>query len=148
MLLSLCLQQVNFELPTPSSIQVSLTLSYKRKVDKQDLDVMVAIYQNGQVTNCTAGENRGKLLTNEFVVRGLEKACTFHDWPAKKPIAGQVRFKLWDGFVRAKCGLVVFLQNSTTLEIQGAERVELSESIETMVPNADVEAAPSDDLFT
>lgn len=141
-------QHVSFELPTPSSIQVSLTLSYKRKVDKQDLDVMVAIYQNGQVTDCTAGENRGKLLTNEFVVRGLEKACTLHDWPAKKPITGQVRFKLWDGFVRAKCGLVVFLQNSTTLEIQGAERVELPESIESMVPNADVEAAPSDDLFT
>lgn len=143
------MQRANFDLPSPSMLQVSLTLSYKRKVEKQQaLDVMVAIYQNGLVTDCTAGENRGKLLTNEFIVRGLEKACTLQDWPAKKPTTGQVKFQLWDSFVRPKSGLVVFLQNPTTLEIYGAERVELPESIDTMVPKEDHEASPSDALFT
>jgi hypothetical protein len=138
----------SYDLPFTSTLQVSLTLSYRKRVDKQGLDVMVAIYQNGAVTDCTAGENRGKFLTNEFVVRGLEKACTLQDWPAKKAITGQVRFILWDDFVRAKCGLVVFLQNPSTLEIQGAERVELSESIDTMVPKQDVEEFTTEDLFT
>jgi hypothetical protein len=138
----------SYELPFTSTLQVSLALSYRKRVDKQGLDVMVAIYQNGEVTDCTAGENRGKYLTNEFVVRGLEKACTLRDWPAKKTIKGQVRFILWDGFVRAKCGLVVFLQNPSTLEIHGAELVELPESIDTMVPKEDVEEFTTEDLFT
>lgn len=138
----------SYELPFTSTLQVSLALSYRRRVEKQGLDVMVAIYQNGEVTNCTAGENRGKILTNEYVVRGLEKACTVQDWPAKKTIRGRVRFVLWDGFVRAKCGLVVFLQNPITLEIHGAELVELPDSIDSMVPKEDVEEFTTEDLFT
>jgi hypothetical protein len=116
---------VTFESTEPSTLQVSVTVSTKKKTTDETVDVMVALYENGLVTECTAGENRGKLLTNEYVVRGLETACTLQEGVPKKPVSGQVLFELWPGFSTSTTGIVVFLQNPTSKEIYGAEHFQL-----------------------
>lgn len=108
-----------------SSIEVSLSGPLKFKVEGYSLDILVALYENGHVTDCTKGENRGRVLTNDFVVRCLEKACTVKDVSGRKTVTGKVTFNLWEGYNRSKCGLVMFFQNTSTMEIQGAQSLEL-----------------------
>lgn len=74
---------------------------------------MVALYENGLVTNCEKGENKGRVLANDFVVRKLEKLCTVEDISAKKMVSGTVSFPLWEGFDSGKCGMALFVQNSS-----------------------------------
>jgi hypothetical protein len=125
----LVLKQVTFESTEPSTLQVSVTVSTKKKTTDETVDVMVALYENGLVTECTAGENRGKLLTNEYVVRGLETACTLQEGVPKKPVSGQVLFELWRGFSTSTTGIVIFLQNPASKEIFGAEHFQLPDTL-------------------
>ncbi|KAF8369887.1 hypothetical protein HHK36_032081 [Tetracentron sinense] len=105
--------QATFQRPSPDSLQVSLTGALRTKVDSQGAHVMVALYENGLLTDCPKGENRGRVLTNDFVVRKLEKLCTVKDISAKKSVSGTVNFSLWEGFNSSKCGVAVFVQNSS-----------------------------------
>jgi len=113
--------------PSESSMEVSLSGPLRFKVEGYSLDILVALYENGHVTDCTKGENKGRVLTNDFVVRCLEKACTVKDVSARKTVTGKVTFNLWEGYSRSKCGLVMFFQNASTLEIQGAQSLALPE---------------------
>ncbi|XP_010268858.1 PREDICTED: uncharacterized protein LOC104605699 [Nelumbo nucifera] len=105
--------QATFQRPSADILQVSLTGALRTKVDSQGASVMVALYENGLVTNCPKGENRGRVLSNDFVVRKLEKLCNVKDISAKKTISGTVNFSLWEGFSSSKCGIAVFVQNSS-----------------------------------
>jgi hypothetical protein len=122
--------QAIFKQPTPAELCVSLSISLKFKLEGYALDVMVAIYENGLVTDCAKGENKGRILTNDFVVTGLEKACSIRDLQAKKTSKGEVTFELWEGFDRTKCGVVVFLQNPTSMEIFGAQQVDIPDHVQ------------------
>lgn len=119
--------QVSFSRPSPLDLEVSLSISFKLKVEG-NVDVMVAIFENGQVTDCAKGENRGRVLTNDSVVRGLEKACTLQNGQSKK-VQGQVSLKLWEGFSKAKCGMAVFLQNPSSMEVYGAQLLEFPDDV-------------------
>lgn len=121
--------QATFNQLSPDELKVSLNISLKSKVEGYKLDVMVAIYENGLVTDCAKGENRGRILTNDFVVTGLVRACTIQDLPAKKVTKGEVILQLWEGFVRSNCGVVVFLQNPTSLEVFGAQQIDLPDDV-------------------
>lgn len=114
--------------PSESSIEVSVSGPLRFKVEGYSLDILVALYENGLVTDCTKGENKGRVLTSDFVVRCLEKACTVKDVSARKTVTGKVTFNLWEGYSRSKCGLVMFFQNTSTLEIQGAQSLELPDT--------------------
>lgn len=103
--------QARFERPSPDSLQVSLTGALRTKVDSQGADVMVALYENGLLTDCPTGDNQGRVLSNDFVVRRLEKLRTVEDISAKKTVTGTVNFSLWNGFNSRKCGIAVFVQN-------------------------------------
>ncbi|KAF8376810.1 hypothetical protein HHK36_031518 [Tetracentron sinense] len=105
--------QARFRRPSPQKLQVSLKGSLREKVDSRGVDVMVALYENGLVTDCTKGENRGRVLSNDFLVRKLEKLCTVKDISAKKTVTGTVNFQLREGFNSRKCGVAVFVQNSS-----------------------------------
>ncbi|CAN4104134.1 unnamed protein product [Withania somnifera] len=91
-------QCATFERPTPESLQVSLQGSLRSKVDNNGANVMIALYECGLVTDITTGENKEKMLANDYVVRKLEKLCSVKDDTAKKTISGTVTFSLWDGF--------------------------------------------------
>ncbi|XP_077254041.1 uncharacterized protein LOC143893000 [Tasmannia lanceolata] len=120
--------QATFQRPSPDSLQVCLTGALRTKVDSHGADVMVALYENGLVTDCTAGENRGRVLTNDFVVRKLEKLCTLKDIPARKTVTGSVNFSLWPGFNSSKSGAVVFVQNRS-LHSFGSQQFQLPQNL-------------------
>lgn len=119
--------QATFERPSPESLQVSLTGALRTKVDGNGVKVMVALYESGLVIDCPSGENKGRVLSNDYVVRKLEKLCTVKDVSAKKTISGTITFPLWEGFNATKCGLVVFLQNSSH-HIFGSQKFQLPDN--------------------
>ncbi|KAE8729788.1 Dynein light chain type 1 family protein [Hibiscus syriacus] len=101
----------NFQRPTSETLEVNLTGALRYRVDNNVDNVMVALYESGLVNECLSGENKGKVLYNDFVVRKLEKLCTVDDISAKKTLSVTVTFTLWDGFSSSKCSIVVFVQN-------------------------------------
>lgn len=106
-------------------MEVSLNGALKSKVDSHGADIMVALYENGLVTDCPRGENKGRVLSNDYVVRRLEKLCTVKDLPPKKTVSGTVNFSLWDSFNSSRCGLVVFVQSSSSHQIFGSQCLQL-----------------------
>ncbi|XXG59530.1 hypothetical protein AAC387_Pa04g1601 [Persea americana] len=120
--------QATFQRSTPDSLHISITGALRTKVDNKGADVMVALCENGLVTDCSKGENRGRVLSNDFVVRRLEKLCVVKDISAKKPISGNVEFPLWDGFNGSKCAVVVFVQNSA-LHVFGSQLFQLPDDL-------------------
>ncbi|KAB2032807.1 hypothetical protein ERO13_D05G362300v2 [Gossypium hirsutum] len=120
--------QANFQRPTSESLQVTLTGALRSKVDNNGVNIMVALYESGLVNDCPAGENKGKVLSNDFVVRKLEKLCTVKDVSAKKTVSGTVTFTLWDGFNSSKCSLAVFVQNNS-YQILGSQNFQLPNDI-------------------
>jgi len=95
------------------------------------VDVLVAIYENGLVTECKAGENRRKQLTNEYVVRSLETACTLPAAAADADavVTGQVLLQLWQSFSPSTTGIVIFLQNPVSKEVFGAQQFHLPHTL-------------------
>ncbi|KAI3937108.1 hypothetical protein MKX01_015323 [Papaver californicum] len=120
--------QATFERPSADTLQVSLSGSLRAKIDGRGVDVMVALYENGLVTDCPKGENKGRVLANDFVVRRFEMLCTVKDISSKKTINGTVHLTLWEGFNSSKCGVAVFIQNSS-LQTFGAQNFQLPENL-------------------
>uniref|UniRef100_A0A5B7BTH2 Uncharacterized protein n=1 Tax=Davidia involucrata TaxID=16924 RepID=A0A5B7BTH2_DAVIN len=120
--------QATFQRPTPESLQVSLTGALRTKVDSSGANVMVALYENGLVTDCPKGENKGRVLSNDFVVRKLEKLCSVKDISAKKTITGTLNFSLWEGFNSSKCSVAVFVQNGSH-HIFGSQNFQLPDNL-------------------
>ncbi|GAA0170492.1 hypothetical protein LIER_24737 [Lithospermum erythrorhizon] len=116
--------QVTFQRPSPNSLVVSLNGALRTKIDNNGVDVMVALYECGLVTNCDKGENKDRVLKNDYVVRKLEKLCSVKDIAPKKTVSGTVEFSLWDGFNSSKCGVSIFLQNSSH-QIFGSQKFQL-----------------------
>ncbi|TKY49041.1 hypothetical protein E2542_SST26467 [Spatholobus suberectus] len=121
-------QQATFSRPTSASLEVTLNGALRTKVDSLGADVMVALYETGLVTDCPRGENKGRVLSNDYVVRKLEKLCTVKDHPAKKTVSGTVSFSLWESFNSSRCGLAVFVQSSSH-QIFGSQNFQLPDDI-------------------
>lgn len=90
---------------------------------------MVALYESGLLTDCQNGENKGRMLVNDFVVRKLAKLCTINNNPPKKTLTGIVDFGLWEGFNSSKCGIVLFVQQHGSRHIFGSQRIQLPANI-------------------
>ncbi|XP_074318951.1 uncharacterized protein LOC141655807 [Silene latifolia] len=116
--------QANFQKTEPDTLQVSLSGSLRMKIDNQGANIMVALYENGLVTDCPNGENKGRVLSSDFVVRKLEKLTSVKDISAKKNISGTLNFPLWDSFNSTKCGLALFVQNNSH-QIFGCQKFDL-----------------------
>ncbi|GAB4846308.1 hypothetical protein Ancab_025311 [Ancistrocladus abbreviatus] len=120
--------QATFQKPSPETLQVSLTGALRSKVDQQGVNIMVALCENGLVTDCPRGENKGRVLSNDFVVRRLDKLCYVKDISAKKTISGTLNFTLWKGFNPTKCGIAVFAQDSSH-HIFGSQSINLPSNL-------------------
>jgi hypothetical protein len=86
---------------------------------RHGLDVLVALYQTGLDTPVRAGENASRKLHNDYVVRRLEKAFTLPA-AAGAERSGEVTLPVDPAWDRHALGVVAFLQDPVTLEIQGA----------------------------
>lgn len=120
--------QANFQKAGGETLQVTLTGAVRMKIDNQGANIMVALYENGLVTDCPKGDNKGRVLSNDFVVRRFEKLCSLKDHSANKKISGTANFPLWEGFNPAKCGLAVFVQNNS-YHIFGAQKFDLPDNL-------------------
>lgn len=89
---------------------------------------MVALYESGLVTDCQAGANKDRILANDYVVRRLEKLTAVKDVSGKKTVTGSVNFALWEGFNAAKCGVAVFVENSSH-QIFGSQNFQLPDKL-------------------
>ncbi|XP_057979530.1 uncharacterized protein LOC131165605 [Malania oleifera] len=120
--------QATIQRPSPDSLQVSLTGALRTKVGSHGSNIMVALSENGLVTDCPKGENKGRVLSNDFVVRRLEKLCTVKDISAKKTVTGTVNFSLWEGFNSSKCSVAVLVQNGSH-QIFGTQTFQLPDNL-------------------
>ncbi|CAL9134799.1 Secreted protein [Musa troglodytarum] len=117
--------QATFQKPAPDTLQVSFTGALRSKVVGR-ADVMVALYESGLVTDCDKGENKGRVLTNNYVVRRLEKLVSVKGISPKKNLSASLQFTLWDGFNAATCGLLLFVQNAS-LHTFGVQQFQIPE---------------------
>ena len=92
------------------------------------MTAMVALHESGLVTNCPRGKNKDRVLSNDFVVRRLEKLCFVKDISAKKTLSGKIKFTLWEGFNANKSGLAVFSQNNS-YHIFGCQNITLPDNL-------------------
>lgn len=81
--------------------------------------VNLAVFESGLVTRVASGENSGRTLENDYVVRLLRPVITFS---AVGPSSRSQRasIALDEGWAVANLGVAAFLQDSETLEIHAA----------------------------
>ncbi|KAL6856112.1 hypothetical protein ACP4OV_018914 [Aristida adscensionis] len=121
--------KVTFKRPDATTLQASFTGTLRSRVEGGGASVMVALYESGVVTECGRGENKGKSLLNDHVVRRLEKVAAVREGAsARKTVSGTVQFPLWDGFRAVKCGLVLFVQNAA-LQVLGVQHFDLPDNV-------------------
>lgn len=75
-------------------------------------DVFVALYENGLVTQVQAGENNGRELKHDYVVRQL-----FGAYPLNNQHPFSKHFTLANGWKNKDAGAVIFVQDSSNGEI-------------------------------
>jgi len=100
-------------------VEVAVDAQVARAGARHGLDVLVALYQTGLDTPVKAGENASRTLHNDYVVRRLEKAFTLPAASGSRR-AGEVTLPVDPAWNRGALGVVAFLQDPVTLEIQGA----------------------------
>jgi hypothetical protein len=106
--------------PTPDGhLRVKVGAKLARAVGSGNLDLWVAIYQSNLSTEVKAGENASRLLRNDRVVRRLEKAFTLPATAGSEK-SGEVVLGIDKRWKTDDLGVAAFLQDPTTLAIQGA----------------------------
>ncbi|KAL1822011.1 hypothetical protein ACET3Z_008789 [Daucus carota] len=121
--------QATFERPTENSLQVTLTGHLNSDVDSHGVDINVALYENGLVTDVENGPNIGRVLTTDYVVRKLAKLSSVKNISDDTPVSETLKFTLWDGFDSSKCGIAVFLQNDSH-HIFGSQDIKLPKDLQ------------------
>jgi hypothetical protein len=80
-----------------------------------DIALIVALTQNGIVTEVRAGENRGETLRHDFVVRDIK---TFRQWSSERPtITADVEFPARADWNRGQMRFVAFVQDLRTADV-------------------------------
>jgi len=89
-----------------------------------DLDLWVAVYESGLSTSVKAGENASRVLRNDRVVRRFEKALTLPAAAGSEKSA-EIVLGIDKRWKQDAIGVAAFLQNPSTLAIEGAASREL-----------------------
>lgn len=102
-----------------SEFTVDVTAEVIASVRAKKLVVMVAIFENGLVTKVARGENAGRTLPGDFVVRQLQAAFNVEPKAATRAQYA-LMLKLDPAWNLANLGVAVFLQDPDTMRIYGA----------------------------
>jgi hypothetical protein len=105
--------------PGAKSVAVKVAVDLPLELRERKLDLMLAVYETRLETAVGRGENGGKKLLDEFVVRTLERAGRI---PAGAVETSHFAtdLALRDGWVRARVGVAAFVQDAKTMSIHGA----------------------------
>ena len=101
--------------PEASKLLVSTDVDLPESLRGRSWELMLAVFETGLVTPVGRGENGGRTLRNDYVVRSLSSAGRV-DKPARLKTSLRLE-KTWD---RAHLGVAAFLQDPRSLEIRGA----------------------------
>lgn len=103
--------------PTESDVTARVKIEIPPALRGRRWDLMLAVYETGLVTAVQRGENKGRELHNDYIVRSLRRERL----DKKDPEVSEVSSKLsierdWN---RSQVGVVAFLQDPKTLEVGG-----------------------------
>ena len=101
--------------PSESKVRVRADVELPEALKSGSWELMFAVYETGLVTPVKAGENGGKTLQNDYVVRSLRSGDR-----VKGTSTQTATLSLDKGWNRERLGVAAFLQDPSTLEIRGA----------------------------
>ncbi len=104
--------------PEDGAVRAEVRAERREGAARRPLVAWVALVEDGLSTPVGSGENAGRRLENDRVVRRLEKA--FELAPRNAGSTGTVRFALDPAWRRDRLGVVAFLQDPRSLAIAGA----------------------------
>ncbi len=105
--------------PNDREVAVEAQVEVPEALRDRKLDVMVAIYETGLVTPVKRGENGGKTLRDDYVVRILKRALRF-DGRNAGPARAAITLPIAKDWKRENLGVAAFVQDSRALSIHGA----------------------------
>jgi hypothetical protein len=110
--------------PEAARVRVDVDVDRPDALRQKKLDLMIAIYETGLSTAVERGENGGRTLHDDVVVRALTRATRISaGGPAQA--RGTAEMALEKGWNRGGLGVAAFLQDPWSLEIFGAAAMAL-----------------------
>jgi hypothetical protein len=103
--------------PAPHGLSVDVTAELKG-APARSADVYIALFENDVSTAVRTGENAGRRLANDYIVRFLKKGFSISSGGAAK--TRTVEVPLEPSWRRDRLGVVAFSQDPRTLAIHGA----------------------------
>ena len=101
------------------TVDVDVSALVKEELVARKLEVMVALFESRLVTPIGAGENGGKTLENDYVVRRLTSAFTLEGKPGARR-EKTLTLKLDSSWKLEHVGVAAFLQDPSSMRIHGA----------------------------
>jgi len=101
------------------TVTVDVTAAVTEAFKARKLKAQVALFESGLVTAVARGENHGRTLQNDFIVRRFETAFTLEP---KAGAHGQqaITLKLEPGWKLENLGVAAFLQDPGSMKIHAA----------------------------
>ena len=100
-----------------STIETSVSLA--GEVPARDYQLVAVVFEKGLSTEVPRGENAGKTLKNDFVVRNLQIIAPLQK-SSNLDITHHVSVQLDEGLNASQLGIAVFVQGKTSMDIIGA----------------------------
>jgi hypothetical protein len=101
------------------ALTVTATAELAESVPARKVDLLVALFENGLVTPVAGGENLGKTLRNDFVVRRLARPFSLEPKAGARR-AETVALEVRPGWRSDNLGVAAFLQDPASMRIFGA----------------------------
>jgi hypothetical protein len=105
------------------ALTVEIAAEVTRDVEAGELRCLVALYESGLVTDVERGENAGRSLANDFIVRRLVPAFTLSPTKGARE-SGTVELAIHPEWVSGNFGIAAFVQDPVSMAIHGAVRAE------------------------
>lgn len=111
--------------PAASDVTARVQIRIPPPLAGRRWDLMLALYETGLVTAVASGENKGRELHNDYVVRSLRRERLGKNDPAVSEVSSKLPLERdWN---RSQVGVVAFLQDPKSLEIGGVAAQSLRE---------------------
>ena len=102
--------------PEASKVLLYADVDLPESLQARSWELVLAVYETGLDTPVGRGENGGRTLHNDYVVRSLSSAGR-----VDKTARLKTSLRLEKGWDRAHLGVAAFLQDPRTLEIRGGD---------------------------
>ncbi len=111
--------------PAESHVTARVRIGIPPPLAGRRWDLMLAVYETGLVTAVESGENEGRELHNDYVVRSLRRERLGKNDSVVSELS--TRLPLERDWERSRVGVVAFLQDRKSLEIGGVATRALEE---------------------